>query len=95
VDCPRCKDLFYSTKALSAPAGKTIASIEVISRSPVTNNHWYRCGSQFNVSCGAVAEFSDLNDHSRNCVDTAACMVWRASDGRAGNEIDTIRITWQ
>jgi hypothetical protein len=97
VDCPsgKCKDLFYSTRALSAPAGKTITSVEIISRIPADQkqNHWYRCGGA--VSCGSVAEFSDLNDHARSCIGTPACMVWRATDGRTGGEIDTIRITWQ
>jgi hypothetical protein len=92
VGCPQCKDLFFSTKPLSSPAGTTITSIVVTSRSPTKNNHWYRC--QREVDC-ATEEFSDVNVHNKSCIGTPACTVWRATDGRVGSEQDVIDVRWQ
>ena len=74
----RCKDGFYSTKPITSPSGTTITSIRVVSRSPTTNNHWYRC--QVEVNCG-VEEFSDVSVHNKSCLGTSSCLVWRATDG--------------
>ncbi len=94
VDCPpvgkKCKDLFISTKPLSSPPGTLITAVEVISRRPTNNNHWFRC--QAETICGKP-EFSDVADHRKSCIGTSACAVWRAGDDRAGGE-DTIRISW-
>lgn len=92
VGCPQCKDLFYTTKAITSPAGTVITSIRVSDRSPKTNNHWYRC--QVEVDCG-VEEFSDVNVHNKSCIGTSACLVWRATDGREGSEQDVIDVQWQ
>lgn len=91
VGCPDCKDGFYTTKPISSPAGTTITSIRVVSRSPTKNNHWYRC--QVEVNCG-MEEFSDVNVHNKSCVGTSACLVWRATDGSNGNEQDVIDVEW-
>lgn len=92
VGCPQCKDGFYTTKPISSPAGTKITSIRVTSRTPTTNNHWYRC--QVEVNCG-MEEFSDVNVHNKSCLGTSSCLVWRATDGSNGNEQDVIDVQWQ
>ena len=92
VGCPDCNDGFYTTKPITSPQGTTITSIQVVSRSPTTNNHWYRC--QVEVNCG-MEEFSDVNQHNKSCIGTSACLVWRATDGSNGNEQDVIDVKWQ
>ena len=92
VDCPNgCKDLFY-TDPIGGPPGTTITSIIPVDRSPKQNNHWYRC--QKEADCG-VAEFSDVNQHNKDCVGTPACIVWRATNGSNHTEQDVIDIKWQ
>ena len=92
LGCPDCKDGFYSTKPIQSPPGTKIASITVVARTPTSNNHWYRC--QVEVPCG-FEEFSDVTDYKKSCVGTAACLVWRATDGSTRMEQDTINVTWQ
>jgi hypothetical protein len=91
MGCPDCKDLFYTTVALSSPAGTQITSVEILDRRPHQNNHWYRCEKE--VQCG-VQEFSDATQHNKSCIGTSACIVWRATDSQSNQE-DDIRLTWQ
>ena len=90
--CPQCKDLFYSTKPITSPAGTVITSITVVDRTPKKNNHWYRC--QIEVNCG-VEEFADVNQRNKSCIGTNACIVYRATDGSTKNEQDVIDVRWQ
>ena len=91
VDCPHCKDLFFS-RSLFSPPGTRITSVDVIDRRPHTNNHWYRC--QHDVPCGG-AEFTSGPDRSASCIGASSCTVWRATDGMTGSEEDDIRISWE
>lgn len=90
VDCPKCKDWFYSLIVI--PGGAKITSIRWMARRPTVNNHWYRCGVE--SDCGR-REFSDTNDARLDCIGKSACYVNRASDDGVGGYEDDIEITYQ
>jgi hypothetical protein len=95
VDCPNCKRMYCASVGPTdngVPISEAvIESAETIAVMPVSNNHWYRCGTQ--ASCFRP-EFSDPQNYKLSCIGKSSCIVCRASDDENTNYEDRIRITF-
>lgn len=78
-----------ATLSPSAPGAK-VDAVRTTSQEPQANRHWWRCGIEGH--CG-IAEFSDPNDASRDCMGKSACRVCRSTDDGRPDYVDHIEMT--